>query len=164
LSVIAVPRTDAGPDEGALGVLFFEGGEEKKGFFSALWNGLLRSLYVCGAVVAAFFNLIKNLLFQGSLLEGVVGPIGVFAVAYDAGGLGLAYLLQLVAMISLNLTIVNLIPFPALDGGRLLLIVVEKIKGSPLPRKIEAYTNAAGFAFLILLMALLTIRDVGGLL
>ena len=81
-------------------------------------------------------------------------------VAEESGRIGLIYLLQLIALISLNLTVVNLIPFPALDGGRFFMILIEKIKGSPISRKTEAAVNTIGFAFLILLMLLLTIRDV----
>ncbi len=159
----ATPRAEVAPGEGALGVLFFEGGEEGRGFFAAIGEGFKRSLYVFSSVFVALFYLVNNLIFQGSLLAGVVGPVGVFAAAYDAGGLGFLYLAQIIAAISLNLAAVNLIPFPALDGGRLLLILVEKLKGSPISRKVEAYTNGVGFAFLIALMVMLTVRDIGGL-
>lgn len=164
LSIAATPRTETGPQEGALGVGFFEGGGEKMGFFTAIWEGFVRSLRICGAVVVALISLVKNLLFNASLLEGVVGPIGVFSVAYGASGLGITHLLQLIAMISLNLAVINLIPFPALDGGRLFLIFAEKIKGSPVPYKIESWVNGIGFALLIFLMAILSARDIGNLI
>ncbi len=164
IAVRATPRVVISPREGALGVFFAEGGEEKRGFFPAIAEGLRRSFLIFYKTAIGLFALVKNLLIRGSLLDGVVGPVGIFTVAYNTGGLGLAYLGELMALISLNLTIVNLIPFPALDGGRLLLFLVEKIKGSPLPRKFETYTNAVGFAILLALMILLTVRDVGGLL
>ncbi len=164
ISLLATPRTNASANEGALGVAFFEGGETRQGFFSALWDGFNRSLSICYAILIALFSLVKNLVLHGSLLEGVVGPIGIFGVAQDAGGLGIAYLLQLIGLISLNLAVVNLLPLPALDGGRLFFTLIEKIKGSPLPRKIESWVNVAGFAFLILLMVLLSVRDLGALL
>ncbi len=86
--------------------------------------------------------------------------MGIFSVAQETGKIGLIYLVQLIALISLNLAVINLIPFPALDGGRFFMILVEKIKGSPIPRKVESAINVAGFAFLILLMVALTVRDV----
>jgi len=58
---------------------------------------------------------------------------------------------------------VNLIPFPALDGGRFLMVIIEKIKGSAIPEKVESWINGLGFAFLLVIMVLLTIRDIRGL-
>jgi regulator of sigma E protease len=92
-----------------------------------------------------------------------VGPVGIFGVAQSAGKEGIIPLLYLLALISANLGVLNLIPFPALDGGRALLILIEKIKGSPVSHKIELAMNGVGFALLILLMVVVTVRDVRGL-
>ena len=97
------------------------------------------------------------------MTEGVTGPIGIVTIATRAGNLGLQYLVQLMALISLNLAVLNLIPFPALDGGRLLFLIIEKIIRRPIPFKAQAITNTAGFAILILLMILVTIKDLSGL-
>jgi len=161
LSFTITPRVKTEPNEGAIGVLLAEGGEPRQGFFASIWEGLKRALWICGLTITALYNLVKNLAFRGSLLEGVVGPVGIFSVAQEAGRVGIIYLVQLASLISLNLAVVNLIPFPALDGGRLLLVAIEKIKKSPIPWKAEAWVNAFGFALLIALMALLTVRDVG---
>ncbi|KKT85583.1 MAG: hypothetical protein UW85_C0018G0010, partial [Parcubacteria group bacterium GW2011_GWA1_Parcubacteria_45_10] len=93
----------------------------------------------------------------------VVGPVGIVSIAAQTGKLGFLYFLQLLALISLNLSIMNLLPFPALDGGRFLLLMIEKVKGSPVNKTVEGYINAAGFLALIALMVLITIRDVGRL-
>ena len=93
-----------------------------------------------------------------------MGPVGIFSVAQGTGQIGWVYLVQLMGIISLNLTVVNLFPFPALDGGRFFMILLEKIKGSPISRRIEAVINVVGFVFLILLMVMLTFRDVRNLL
>lgn len=163
-AITAVPRTDAGPNQGALGVILAEAGEERRGFPAAVIEGFRRAVQVCWFTLKAFYALAHDLFTQGTLLEGVVGPVGIFSVAQETGQVGFVYLLQLLGIISLNLTVVNLIPFPALDGGRFVLILAEKMRGSPIPRRVEAAINAIGFAFLIALMALLTIRDVWGLL
>lgn len=163
LSLRATPRADLPPGEGALGVFIFDAGEEPRGFFAAIWGGLKRAFGICVSVAVSLFYLVRNLFFHGSLLEGVVGPVGIFSIAYGAGGLGPMFLIQLIAVISMNLAVVNLIPFPALDGGRLLLIGIEKIKGSPVPRKVELIANGFGFAFLLFLMMALTARDVSQL-
>ena len=154
------PRKEILPGQGAIGVFLEEAGTEQERFFSALGQGFLASMRIAGLTLQAFYELLKNLISHGTLLEGVVGPVGIFAVAHDAGSLGAAYLIQLLAIISVNLAVLNLMPFPALDGGRLVLILIEKLKGSPLPRRVEMYANATGFVLLIILMVLVTIRDV----
>lgn len=93
-----------------------------------------------------------------------MGPVGIFSIAEETGQIGLAYLLQFLGIISINLMIVNCIPFPALDGGRFLMVLIEKIKGSALSYKVEAWVNGIGFALLLTLMVLLTVRDIHGLL
>jgi regulator of sigma E protease len=163
VDVTATPRMQVGPNEGALGVDLADAGYPREGFFPAFWDGLKNAVELLGLTIAAFYDLIKSLLIHGSLLAGVVGPVGIFGVAEQTGNIGLVYLLQFLGVISINLTVVNLIPFPALDGGRFLMTILEKIKGSPIPEKVEGWVNGIGFAFLILLMVLLTVRDVRGL-
>jgi regulator of sigma E protease len=68
--------------------------------------------------------------------------------------------MQFTALISVNLAVLNIIPFPALDGGRLLFVGIEKLKGRPVSRKIEATINAVGFALLVMLMIYVTTKDV----
>lgn len=163
LSLSVVPSVETSQDEGALGVFLIEGGEDRHGLFSAIWNGLKRAVIISGLTFSVLYELVKNLLLHGTLLTGIVGPIGIFSVAQVTGSIGLIYLVQLIALISLNLAVINLIPLPALDGGRLLLILFEKIKGSPISHRTEAAINGLGFAFLILLMIVLTVRDVSNL-
>ncbi len=156
----AVPRVSTKQGEGALGVEFSESGIKPLGFFSALVAGFKESIYISGATFAAFYELLKNLILRGSLLAGVVGPVGIFAIAQKTGELGIIYLFQLIAFISLNLAVLNLIPFPALDGGRLFLIIIEKLKGSPVSVKTQSLINSFGFALLLFLMVIITVRDV----
>jgi len=89
--------------------------------------------------------------------------VGIVKITAQAGTLGFVYLLQLLALISLNLVVINIFPFPALDGGRLLFLLIEKIKGSPLPVKFERYANALGMALLLFLMVIITIKDIRGI-
>jgi len=74
--------------------------------------------------------------------------------------LGLAYILQFAAILSINLGIINAFPFPALDGGRILFVLIEKIKGSPVSNKTEQFFHSVGFVLLISLMVYITFRDV----
>lgn len=145
-----------------IGVALAEGGGEKQNILQAAKQGFIASGQVCWLTLTSFYLLVKNLFLHASLLEGVVGPVGIFTVAQQTSRFGFAYLLQLIGFISLNLAVANLIPFPALDGGRLLFLIIEKIKGSPLSKKVELWANGIGFVLLIGIMVLVTIRDIAG--
>ena len=164
IDLTVTPRANVGPNEGRLGVVLSDGGTAREPFFRALWDGLQSSLILSGMIFTTLWHLVSDLFVHAKLLNGVVGPVGIFDVAEETGKIGLMYLVQLLGVISLNLAAVNLIPFPALDGGRFLMVLIEKIKGSPIPEKAEAWINGVGFAFILLLMVLLTVRDVSGLI
>ena len=102
----------------------------------------------------------KILLLKGKLIADVSGPVGIATLTGQAARMGINYLMQFTAMISINLAVLNIIPFPALDGGRALLIIVEKLKGSPMNKKAEQLVNAIGFAFLVALMVYVTTKDI----
>ncbi len=157
LSFKVIPRVEG---EGAVGVSLVEAGVDKKPFLDAIWEGLKTAGFIVFAIFGAFLNLIWGFLTQGKVLVDFVGPIGIFGVASQAGSLGFLYLVQLIAMISLNLTVLNIFPFPALDGGRLLFVLIEKIKGSPLSQNFERTANTAGFILLLLAMIAITVRDI----
>ncbi len=162
--ITLTPRKVTAANQGAIGVALSEAGTEREGFIPAIRDGFLSAGIIAGMVLFTFFNLVQQLLAHATLLPGVVGPVGIFGIAEETGKIGMIYLLQLLGVISINLAIVNLIPFPALDGGRFIMAIVEKIKGSPISYKVEAWINGLGFAFLLGLMVLLTVRDVSGLL
>jgi len=162
-NINVVPRVITGTNEGAIGVYLEDGGHAGENIFTALWDGLKATGTIAWLTIVAFGQLIKQLFLHGSLLAGVVGPVGIFGVAEETGKIGATYFIQFLGIISVNLAVVNLFPFPALDGGRFLMTIIEKIKGTPVPEKVEGWVNGIGFGFLLLLMALLTIRDVGHL-
>ena len=154
------PRVTTAPDQGAIGVELEDGGTTREPPLNALWDGLQSSILLLGLTVVAFWQLIAQLFEHASLLPGVVGPVGIFGVAEETGKIGIIYLIQLLGIISINLAVVNCIPFPALDGGRFLMVIIEKIKGSAVPEKFESWVNGIGFALLLVLMVLLTVRDI----
>jgi regulator of sigma E protease len=164
ISYTITPRTDAPADQGALGVALEEGGAARENFFKAIWDGLQDAAIISWLTLQAFYELIKQIFVHASIPADVVGPVGIVSIAEETGQIGLAYLLQFLGIISINLMIVNCIPFPALDGGRFLMVIIEKIKGSALSYKVEATINGIGFALLLTLMLVLTVRDIHGLL
>jgi regulator of sigma E protease len=163
ISYTMTPRVNAPANQGALGVALEEGGAARENFFKAIWDGLQDAAIISWLTLQAFYELLKQIFVHASIPADIVGPVGIFGIAEETGHIGLTYLLQFLGIISINLMIVNCIPFPALDGGRFLVVLFEKIKGSPLPYKVEAWINGVGFALLLLLMVVLTVRDVSGL-
>jgi regulator of sigma E protease len=161
LNFRVTPRLNPAPDQGAVGLGF--SGVIRRGPGSAITDGFTQTRLLAWYTLAAFGSLVKDLFTHGALPKDVVGLVGIFPVAQQVGQAGWIHLVQLLAMISVNLAVINLLPFPALDGGRFILILIEKLKGSPLPRKAEAWINTFGFAFLLLLMILITIRDISRL-
>mgnify|MGYP001557858527 CR=1 FL=1 len=154
------PRINPPTGEGALGIGLVDAGLPKKSLPASFWEGLKTSAEMVKTIFMALFNLITKAVVGKASLEQVAGPIGIVKVTAQAGSLGFVYLLQLLALISLNLAVINILPFPALDGGRLLFLLIEKIKGSPLPVKFEKYANVVGMALLLFLMAVITIKDI----
>jgi regulator of sigma E protease len=163
ITYTVTPRVTTAPDQGAVGVELQDAGSPREAPLPALWDGLQSSALLLWLTIGAFGALITQLFVHASLLPGVVGPVGIFGIAQETGKIGLIYLIQLLGIISINLTVVNCIPFPALDGGRFLMVIIEKIKGSAVPEKVEAWVNGVGFALLLILMVLLTVRDISGL-
>lgn len=90
----------------------------------------------------------------------VAGPVGIVRLVGDASALGISYLITFTALISLNLAVINVLPFPALDGGRLLFVIIEAIKGSPIKPSVANNFNRIGFALLIALMVVVTFHDI----
>jgi len=93
-------------------------------------------------------------------MEAVSGPVGVTEVIVDAAQTGIFTLLYVVIVISINLGVFNLVPFPALDGGRFLLYIIEAIRRKPVKKEVEGYINFAGLMILLAFMAFVVIKDV----
>ena len=100
-------------------------------------------------------------LFTGKIGVGnISGPVGIYSIVGDSAKAGLSSLIYLMAYLSINVGFINLIPFPAFDGGRILFLIIEKIKGSPVSAKVENMFHYIGFFILIGLMILVTFNDI----
>lgn len=155
---ITLPERDEG--NGLLGIVPARTGILSYPWYEAVWRGVYDAVSLTGGTAVGYYQLFKILILQGELISDVSGPIGIANVTGQAAAVGFRFLLQFVALISVNLAVLNIIPFPALDGGRGLMIIIEKLKGSPVSSKVESVINSIGFAFLILLMVYATINDV----
>ena len=116
--------------------------------------------YVTKTTAVGLSNLITDSFHGKGSLSSVTGPVGMVGIVGQAFQFGWAYLFSFAALISVNLAIINLIPFPALDGGRLLFLLIEKIKGSRISPNIANAINTVGFALIILFMIVVTYHDI----
>ena len=149
--------------QGSLGVAIVSSGIVKYPFFQSIWQGFKVAFLLLGAIFVAFFELIKNLFVGAPISAEIAGPIGIADMTGNYARMGFSYLLQFTALLSLNLAVINILPFPALDGGRILFLVIEKIKGSPVKQEVENVIHNLGFILLMLLVLLVTFKDVSRL-
>lgn len=155
------PRMTPPEDEGPLGIGLESVGQVAFPWYEAIYRGFTSTLNLIWFTLAAFGGLIADLFRGESVGEALSGPVGIAVLTRDVAQLGIIYLIQFTAVLSVNLAILNALPFPALDGGRILFLIVEKIRRKKLPIKAEQTANAIGFMLLILLMVFVTVKDFG---
>ncbi|HRY52611.1 MAG TPA: RIP metalloprotease RseP [Candidatus Portnoybacteria bacterium] len=160
LQVSLVPRVEAPQDEGAMGVGLARVATISFSWQRAIYEGAKETFTLLWLIILSLGSLIWQLFSSGGIGGEVVGPVGIFSLTGQAAQMGFVYLLQFTALLSVNLAIVNALPFPALDGGRVIFLIIEKIKGSPVSQAVEKAIHTAGFAFLILLMVVITFKDI----
>ena len=154
------PRSDPPEGQGALGISLVLTGVVAYPWYEAVWRGVADAYSLTVNTAIGYYQLLKTLIINGTLIAEVSGPVGIASLTGQAARVGFNFLLQFVAIISVNLAVLNIIPFPALDGGRVLLLGIEKAKGSPVPKKVEGLLNMLGFYLLVLLMVYVTYKDI----
>lgn len=154
------PREFVPSGEGPLGVGLSAGGVERQPFFTAVIDATKTVGIIFGAVYVMLFRLIASIFGGPNLFQYISGPVGIYQATTQAAGLGIGFLANLVAIISLNLAALNIFPFPALDGGRVLFLIIEKIKGSPVRTKTQQLVNGIGFALLLTLILAASVQDI----
>jgi len=128
--------------------------------FSALVRGAVLTYQLTVSTAAALLHFFASIVTFSVDLSQVAGPLGIAGALGTASSVGVSSLFFLVALISVNLALVNLIPVPALDGGRLLFVIIEGMFRRPLPARVAGAINGIGFAFLVLLMVVVTAHDI----
>lgn len=160
-TVFVTPKDGVVDGRPAIGITMDYVGTEHLWPHEALWQGAKTTIAMSDAIAQGFLTLItESVSGNGPGLSAVTGPVGIAGLVGDAASFGFAYLLGFAAFISLNLAIINIFPFPALDGGRLLFLIIEAIKGSRIKPAVTAWANGIGFVLLILLMVIVTFRDI----
>ncbi|MCF7835981.1 MAG: site-2 protease family protein [Candidatus Marinimicrobia bacterium] len=160
MSTTAIPNPNPPTGIGSLGIAMDRIGIVSSPAHKAVWEGLKSTVYLTGAVVKGFGDLFLDIAKGGNMASQIRGPVGIVGMVGNVAQFGFVYVLQFIALLSVNLAILNLIPFPALDGGRLLFLGIESIKRSPMSQKTMTIANSVGFAILIILMLIVTYRDI----
>jgi regulator of sigma E protease len=148
------------PDRTAVGVVLALVDRVARPMHVAAYDAAVDTVFTTRDIVVGLVGLLTDaVLFRADLSE-VAGPVGIVGLVGQASAFGFSALLMFTAFISLNLAVINLLPFPALDGGRLVFVAIEAVKGSAINPRIATALNTVGFALLILLMVAVTWNDV----
>lgn len=148
-----------GLDITGVGLAFERTGFVSYPFFSSVWQGVRATVELTFVVIAAFVMIIGNLITGQGVGADLSGPVGIAVMTGQVVSQGFIHLLQFTALLSINLAVINVLPFPALDGGRLLFLVIEKLRGRNVNVKFEMAVHNFGFILLMVLVILVTYRD-----
>jgi regulator of sigma E protease len=146
-----------------VGISVLAVGKVKYPWYLAWWQGLRSTIALLWMIIVAFFNLLVGLFKGAGVASDLAGPVGIAQLTGQAARMGFVYLLQFSALLSANLAVINFVPIPALDGGRVMFLILEKIKGRPMKQELEAVIHNIFFALLILLIIIITYRDIARL-
>ncbi len=149
------------PDKKALGIGIETVVEKSYPFFTALYKGVDLTWETLKAITISAGQALNNIVHGNGGFTEVAGPVGIGKIAGEARQLGLVAVLNFAAFLSIDLAIINILPFPALDGGRVVFTIFEWIAGRRVPTKVSRAIHGAGFVILIILIIVVTIHDIG---
>jgi len=147
--------------KGGLGVSLIEVGLVKYSWYKSLYYGLIMTGLYLKEILFSFYYLVVQLFAGAPVSDSLSGPVGIAVMTGKVAKMGFNYLLNFTALLSLNLAVLNVLPIPALDGGRLLFLIISKIKGKPVEQKYEQIAHGIGFLLLISLVIVITVKDLG---
>lgn len=161
--VRVVPRASPPPHEGALGVVVSSAELVKPSLwqrpFVSVWAGAKEAVFWAKTTVLGLGSALSQAI-QGAAPEGIAGPVGIFQITGGVARSGFLATLSFLGILSVNLAVLNIVPFPALDGGRLLFIGVEALFGRRVVPSFERYAHMVGMVILLALIILVTYRDI----
>lgn len=162
-SLSVTPRTGVVPAEPArpaLGIAIATAGVLRESLPQALVDGAQVTWSLTEQTAVGLYHFFASVFTLTANLAQVSGPVGIAGAVGSAGSHGLAALLSITAIISINLALINVLPLPALDGGRLLFVLIEGITRKPIPATVGRAVNGLGFALLVILMVVVTAHDI----
>lgn len=158
-TVVIQPNYDKQTKKSVIGIVLKPETYQRLNIFQAVYYGLLETF----SFISAFFVGLAG-MFAGFDLKNIAGPIGIFNISNQAWQYGLPVFLRFFGILSLNIGLLNLLPLPALDGGRLIFLICEKIFRRPVNRNFEKYVHLIGFMILFGLIFWISYNDIHRLL
>ena len=146
-----------------IGVAFVQTGLVSYPFYLAIPQGVFATVQLTGDILRSFWGLIVGVFSGQSMSASLSGPVGIAVMTGQVAAMGVVYLLQFAAILSINLGVINILPFPALDGGRIFFLLIEKLRGKAANERLEIAVNNLGFLLLMALVLFVTVKDVMGL-
>jgi regulator of sigma E protease len=156
-------KTGVVPGKYAIGIAMADVEEKSLPFFQSIGEGAKATGQLLVATAVGIGAFLKSIFTFHANLSDVSGPVGIAGYLNQAREFGVSALFAFVALISINLAVINLLPFPALDGGRLLFVAIESITRKRINPKIANTINLFGFGLLLLLMVVITFSDISKL-
>jgi regulator of sigma E protease len=154
-----IPRKNPPKGEGAMGVSVSNLEYKKYSFWQAPYYGTIETMKMTWLTAKGIIDIFGRLIMFREVPKEVAGPVGIAKLVGQAVDYGFMAVLQLMGLLSLNLAVINVFPFPALDGGRLMFVLIEIITRRRLNPKFEAIVNTVGFFILIAVIILITRND-----
>ncbi|MFH1656325.1 MAG: site-2 protease family protein [Candidatus Nealsonbacteria bacterium] len=162
IDISIVPREFYPEDQGATGIALVRTALESYPWYQAPIKGITATWNLTLMILDGWKMTFSSLFSGDGVPDGVEvrGIVGIFELFVQAGGLGISYFLQFIAIISVSLALINILPIPALDGGWFMLLMIEKFRGKPINQKTEQIISSFFFILLIGLMLWVTVKDI----
>lgn len=168
LVLLVVPRKDPPEGEGALGVVISDMEMKKHPIWQMPFYGTIEGFKEAfawiGLVINGLGKMLGSLITEGQIPKEIAGPVGILQITSGVARSGVLMILQFIGVLSVNLAVINILPFPALDGGRLIFIGYELVARKKPNPKIEHWVNLIGMVALLLLIVLITANDISRLI
>lgn len=158
--LLVTPRLDPPSGEGPLGIAMARVGIIRSPLWRAPLDGARTTYNAFISIAISLGNALKEFVVQQKVPADIGGPVAIFVATDEMVQLGLAYLVMLAAGLSASLALFNVLPIPGLDGGRILFLFLEKIRRAPINQRYEQLAHTMGIVVLLILIALITYRDV----
>ena len=160
LDLKITPRANPPAGEGPMGVALVRTALKSYPWYESPFEGIRATIKMTGAITQGYGQVIKNIISKKPAGVELVGPIGTFQLLAQAGQLGASNFLQFIGIIAIYIAFFNILPIPAVDGGKLLFLGIEALRRKPISEKIEQNITAVFFMLLLALMLLVTIKDI----
>lgn len=154
-------KNSIGEEQVGIGIALADSGLIKYSAGESVKRGAQATYKSVTMIFEELYKMLRKAIFKKGESNGeLAGPIGIALISGDAARMGLPYILQFMAILSINLAVINILPLPAVDGGKLLFVILEAIKGRPVNREIENIIHYIGFMLFILLALIITAGEI----